>query len=283
MDILALNEKPQPGLYNLAFYDYLSLKAVSRSDLSALRKSPAHAKWAKENPSKSTPALEFGEAFHCRLLEPKRFEAEYVVAPKFDRRTKVGKAAADEFAATHGGKSLIDAEDLVSVEEMFARVSDLEIGGKLLSVIATPESSIVWKDEPTGLICKGRIDADAPALNSLIDIKTTESAERQAFEQSIFKFGYHRQAAFYLDGMAAIGKPRAHFVIIAVEKSGPYSAALYRLKDEVIELGRRENRELLNLWKRCEESENWPGYPDKIQDIGIPAWAKRQIEENIGF
>lgn len=209
-------EHPLPGQYKLTFEDYLKLNAVSRSDLSELRKSPAHAQYARANHRASTPAMEFGEAFHCALLEPERFAAEYIVAPNIKRNTKEGKAAYAEWTEKNGHLKAIDEEDREKIDGMLASVRGLKVGDTLLSRIAETESTIVWRDLGTDLTCKGRIDADAPLLKTLIDVKTTQSAERAEFERSIFNYGYHRQAAFYLDGMNALGLDRTDYVIIAI-------------------------------------------------------------------
>ena len=80
--------------------DYRNDEAFSRSQLFKLSKSPAHFKYALENPEVETPALAFGTAFHAYVLEKDKFDSEYIVAPKLDRRTKEGKALAAQIEAS---------------------------------------------------------------------------------------------------------------------------------------------------------------------------------------
>ena len=59
--------------------DYRNDKAFSRSQLFKLSKSPAHFKYALENPDAETPALAFGTAFHAYVLERDKFDSEYIL------------------------------------------------------------------------------------------------------------------------------------------------------------------------------------------------------------
>jgi hypothetical protein len=78
-------------------------------------RSPAHYKAWLENPPEPTPAMALGRAFHCALLEPERFAATHVVAEKFDRRTKEGKAKAEAWEAENQGKIPLTPEQAEAV------------------------------------------------------------------------------------------------------------------------------------------------------------------------
>ena len=68
----------------------------------------------------------------------------------------------------------------------------------------------------------------------ILDFKTTLDARPSEFERSIFKYGYHRQGAMYLEAAAAHGIPAKHYVIIASEKVPPYGTCIYRLTEGAI-------------------------------------------------
>lgn len=75
----------KPGIYQpeqLNNETYHALEAVSKSDLDKINRSPAHYKYAKENPTPPTPAMERGTAVHMAVLEPDEFRRHY--APEFD-------------------------------------------------------------------------------------------------------------------------------------------------------------------------------------------------------
>lgn len=75
----------KPGIYTadqLPNEEYHALDAISKSDLDKINRSPAHYKYAKENPTPPTPAMERGTAVHMAVLEPELFARSY--APEFD-------------------------------------------------------------------------------------------------------------------------------------------------------------------------------------------------------
>lgn len=267
------------GFARLPSAEYHEIDRCSSHRLSMLRKSPAHLQHALANPETSD-AMRVGEAVHCAILEPSQFKSRFAVAPKVDRRTTVGKETWAKFCLENSHKTVISQDDLNSITGIREAINSNETARLLISSVGDVEVCGFWTDEATGLKCKMRIDARCQTLGALLDLKTTVCASRREFERAIFNYGYHRQAAFYLDGCKALGEFYEDYTIIAVEKEAPFALAVYRLKDDVIELGRKENAALMQLYATCERSGNWPGYPDLVQDIGLPAWAKRQIEED---
>lgn len=64
------------------------------------------------------------------------------------------------------------------------------------------EISFFWTDEATGEECKCRPD-DIVVIGDqhiLVDYKTTDNAETEAFRSSAIKYGYDLQAGMYLEG-----------------------------------------------------------------------------------
>jgi hypothetical protein len=59
--------------------------------------------------------MAFGTAVHTFVLEQDRFADEFVVAEKFDRRTKEGKEAAARFEEGNQGKTLITSEEMATL------------------------------------------------------------------------------------------------------------------------------------------------------------------------
>ena len=109
----------------------------------------------------------------------------------------------------------------------------------------------------------------------MLDLKTCVSAEYHAFQRSLATYRYYVQAAFYLDGATeATGEPHKDFIFIAVEKSPPFSVALYTLDKGSVEFGRQAY--LADLNRLCDYRENpelWPGYPCEIREMLLPNWA----------
>jgi hypothetical protein len=75
---------PKPGVHNVPFLDYVAWDALNWSTLKHFRKSAKHGRHALLFPADSTDDLRFGDAFHASVLEPERFEKQYVSMPKFE-------------------------------------------------------------------------------------------------------------------------------------------------------------------------------------------------------
>jgi exodeoxyribonuclease VIII len=139
------------------------------------------------------------------------------------------------------------------------------------------EVSALWDCPETGVRCKLRADILGNGMAG--DIKTTTDASPDSFMRTIASWSYHFQATHYINGLTALDLPIEHFCFIAVEKEEPFAVAVYRLRDDVLELVRPKLRGMLYKWKRCEEEGRWPAYSDEIQDIGIERWAAAKLEQ----
>jgi hypothetical protein len=239
-------------------------------------KSPLHAKEYMLHPPEPTPALTMGAAVHMATLQPELFDQHYAMAPECDRRTKDGKALYAAFQEEHAGATILSADDYMKCLLIAKSVRSHPVAARLL--VGEVEQSAAWQDSTTGVMCKGRFDV-VSKIGAITDLKTTCDASREAFERSIWTYGYYLQAAFYLNGAQALGLPADYFTFIAVEKEPPYAVAVYHLRGEVIDAGREELKPLMATYAKCIETGVWPGYAAEAVEIGVPAWAWRRLEE----
>lgn len=143
-----------------------------------------------------------------------------------------------------------------------------------------PEAS--WRTEGLlALQCRTDwFNAEGCALTDgrpyIVDIKTTESLSGEdfgSFERTVFKYGYHRQAGFYLPLVTEItGGPVFDFFFLAVEKVEPFGVAVYRMTDAACALGQDETLDDLRRLKRCYETQEWPNIDSTVRELGVPAW-----------
>jgi exodeoxyribonuclease VIII len=250
--------------------EYHSLPAANKSGMDKINKSPAHYIHEKLNPTPPTPAMVFGSSFHDALLLPAEFPNRYVAAPKFDKRTNAGKAAAAEFEAANVGKTLVDPEEMESIKGMADAIKAHPEASKFLAA-GTSELSCFWNDAETGVLCKARPDLLLDN-GTIVDIKTTNDASFSEFQKSIANFRYHVQAAWYLDGVKKF-QPADSFVFVAVEKKPPYAVAVYMIDEASIEKGREEYRKNLKIYAECLKTGVWPAYSEELQIISIPFWS----------
>lgn len=271
---------PQPGIYEGVEADvYRAWPAANNTDLTRIYEfSPMHAKYMRENPPEPTPALAFGSALHCAVLEPAKFAELYEVMPDFgDMRSSKNRDVRDAWIAANPGKRTVKADEHEIILNILQAVSFNAAASGVLGSPGPNELSAVFAHEENGCPCKLRADGWRPEWETVLDVKTTENASRAEFERSIAIYGYHRQAAFYLDGLRSLGLPAKHFAFICVEKKAPYGVAVYRLMEDAIEAGRDEIRRLVRIWKNCHDTGKWYGYEAQFQDISLPAWKVRQL------
>jgi hypothetical protein len=242
---------------------YISSSAIK----TIAKKSVSH--YLRQEPY-SGPALAIGSAFHTLVLEPELFEKEYLVlGKKIDRRTKAGKAemAAIEAEAIANNQSVVMANDHNMIQSMAKSVSENEDYQKALDNCAKEVSIYIEDFRIPGLdadlrvrvrpdaYCKDQICiGDTVYPNVVIDLKSCQDASPRGFKYAVYQFGWHIQAAFYLDLMTHVSKslgldePFNNFLLLAVEKSVPYSAQMYRLSDDMIAEGRKQYQKALRMW-----------------------------------
>jgi hypothetical protein len=280
---LGLDDPPaRPGIYpGLSFSDYHRIDAAHHSMLEGFSRTPAHAREAMLRPAESSVAQALGHAFHVCLLEPERFDLEYVVPPKFDRRTKVGKSGWKDWELNHPHALLIDQDEADLFRRMRDSVLSHTTARELLTGPGAAEFSIIWTDETTGLLCKGRIDrvGQLGGYSFIVDVKTTRNAAERAFSKDVASYGYHRQLAFYREGLTTLRPgPSRRCAIIAVEKDPPYCSAVHELDERALEQGWRESLAHLESLKRCKETGIWPGYDDGLGLMDLPPWAVDRLD-----
>lgn len=261
---------------------YRAVPAISPSGAKHLARSPAHYRAAIDTPAEETAAQRTGRAAHYAVLEPDTFATRCVPAPEISKRSNAGKAAHEEFAAQHPGCTILTASEYATAEAISAAVRAHPLIPALLAG-AEIESSLFWTNPETGAACKGRPDAlrfygDGGA--TVLDLKTTLDASPGAFARAVLNYGYHVQAAAYLEGLRTLGYEARDFIVIAVEKSPPYCCAIYRMPDAAIELGAKRWREACALFAECTERGEWPGYPADLRELQLPAWALSEFYQS---
>lgn len=263
---------------------------VGHSALVRILRSPEHFLYYTTAPFTPTPTMKFGTALHCAYLEPDLFASRYKTAPKFDRRTKQGKADAEAFEAlmTETGGEHIDEDDLQAVYAILAKLS-LHVKAASFRIKAVTEQSYFWIDEDTGITCRIRCDMlvvdEHGQIVAIVDLKTTTDASKEEFKRSICNFGYDVQSAFYTDAVKrAIGR-EVPFYFLTVESAAPHGVALYRMGERSIEIGRSKYRMALQLLQWCRENKSFPGYQPfgEEEEIDLAEWSIRQAQNQLGL
>lgn len=276
---------PEPGLHpDIPFEEYVAWPLLSNSKLGLMEKSPAH---FHHGGLEAKPEQKFGTAGHTCILEPPRYAREYVTGPDVKLNTKAGKLKWAHAETAADGRTLLRFNDGVLAETLRDSAHRVPFIHDLLSGAGRNELSIVWDCPHTGVRCKGRLDrfTTVDGYTSIVDLKCMADASRAKFSRSVAGFGYHRQAAMYLDGLAALDPDRdirRRYIFLVGEKSGCCPFGVYELDDESLRTGRILYISLLRRYLQCKETDYWPGYTDnEVESISIPKWD--QIEEGVNW
>jgi len=291
----------QLGVFDLTNEQYHASEGISRSKLWTFKQLP-YKFWHQymsgqyERP-KTSKAFYLGSLVHTMVLEPHLLQTEYALKPTLEklppevRLKDVGKEQfeqvkltrkevqdrnkllMDEFEKDLTSKAVVNEEDFALANAMRNAVManntavDLMAGAKF-------EKSIYWKHEATGLICKTRPDIWNGRI--VADLKTCNDAGYRGFQLAAYKDGYFLQAAMMYEGLKSIGEPFHNFVYVCVEKTEPYSVALYMLDDDALQFGIDMFHSLMERIAQCFEKNVWPDYG--ICKLTIPKYAT--IESN---
>lgn len=276
----------EPGVYDLPddvyHADPVPGGSLSSSGARKLLPPSCPALFAYEREHGRPPKSEFdiGHAAHKLVLG---VGPELVVVDAGDWRTKAAKEHRD--AAHADGKVPLLVHEHEQVQGMAAALRAHPIASALFRPDAgKPEQSLFWPDEPTGIWRRGRLDWLPGNRNGgrliVPDYKTTGSAEPGSLARSIANFGYFQQAAWYLEGVAALGlADNAAFLFVCQEKTQPYLVTVVELDYDALRIGFDRNRRAVEVYAECVARDEWPAYTNDIEQISLPSWAARQFEE----
>lgn len=277
-----LPEPLVPGIYDgIDNDDYHGGPGISKSGLDLVDRSPGHYWERYMNPEReedtNTDAQLVGSAIHCALLEPDAFDARYWLGPKVSNRgTNQWKDAAA--AAQEDGASLLLPKQYEYVMRMQRDVFRHPKAAYLLEAPGRTEVSGYAIDEETGELVRVRWDKLLTSGYQL-DIKKTQDARPDAFAKSVANFRYHVQQAMYSEVYAMLhdGLAPQGFIFLVIEERPPHAVRLYTVKAHDERIGSIQWRENLRTYHECRVNEHWPLYPENVQEIELPFWARKKM------
>jgi hypothetical protein len=258
----------------MTFDDYRRIDAVNFSTLKAMAESPLHYQDAVNYAKEATSAMDVGTAGHCMVLEPDQFPPRYSVWTGKVRRGKEW----DAFEAANADKTIITLAEYDGCKAMKDAVMAHTAAGPIFSSGGEAERVITWKDPETGIDCKGRIDW---LCGSVVDLKTTKSANPRVFAATAARYKYHAQMAWYRWGVeCATGLAEWPCHLVVVESARPYDVVVYTLDELTLGAGLDECRGLLRQVAECRASGRWPGRYGGETTLNFPNWAFTNDEDS---
>lgn len=255
---------------------------------------PAHFKAALGRAGQEEPnrTFDLGKVVHALVLgDGDEFEVVQALTVKKERydakdySTVSAQAHRDLIYAD--GKVPVLRSELDAAEEMAKSVREHSTANALLAN-GSPEVSLFWIDEETGVKCRARLDwlpAVVKGRRMIVpDVKTAKTAAPREFARSVADFAYFGQHLHYLDGIRALGIDHdPAFVFVAIEKTDPYLVSV------VEALTNKDDRSLARalvdhtrrIYAECTAADRWPGYGEQVHRIEMPAYWRYRMEEEL--
>ena len=215
---------------------------------------------------KESAAFTLGRAAHSLILEGRHaFDRDYIVCNgPVNPRTgepfgKTTKAYADWLEEQD--REVISEKDFGFIMKLQAAVC---VHPEAVKLLAKGEAEGVVRACCCGVPCQIRLDWFNPDYG-IVDLKTCDAL--RWFESDCRRYGYIHQMAFYRMVLRAVSGTTFPVYMIAVEKNEPFSAGVWKLTDEVLDLAEKTNKAALNRYRECDNSGIWPTGFEEIRII----------------
>jgi hypothetical protein len=221
-----------------------------------------------------TPAMRLGSAVHSLVFGG----PDVICAPPVDRRTKAGAAAWREFEDASKGKIILTLDEFMTADRTAFVVRNHEIAKQYIEA-ATQREFVVTATHKNGMPIKAKIDAVSDYDNAvtILDLKTTRDPYPSSWPRNLWRYGYHRQAAWYLQF-----KQTANWLWIVVGTDATSECFVYAPDKHALDIGRSENEAAMMRLAECVRNGNWK-HPQSsiICDAELPRWYVEQGLVNV--
>ena len=278
---------PKPGIYEgIPFSEYMRWNCFSKSMTGPALRSGLHLRHYIESSREGTYAMDLGSLVDCLLLEPQTFNEVFVVRPDtytnekdlvkpWSNNAKVCK----QWNADNADRIILKSATIETAETMVNNIMNHAEAAAIIQD-SKKQVSIVWEDEETGILCKGR--PDIVHGDMIWDLKTTIDASPEQFTRTIGNGGYHIQAGIYSGAWYNATNTTTKFGFMVCESEKPHGVALYEMGNDSMIAGQLVFKRALA--KVADYIENGlQGYSAFAEPIGAPRWmVDREIEMHEG-
>lgn len=250
---------------------YFQEPGLSVSFLKLFDRGPAYAFTGWE----PSAAMREGTLIHTYLLENDLFFQRYVVAPP-ECQNRKNKPYPEFAKSIDDGREIILQREFDGLARIADRIGEFQFlpGTTVGSVLkdAKKEHAFFWQDGDT--LKKGKMDLliEINGHAVIMDLKTIDNAND--FPRSVNQYSYHRQAAWYIDGVSAITGLPTLFYFLCVEKDAPHGVKMFELDPDYITAGRVANARSVagyQSWKSA-GADMLITYPNGVETIYKPKW-----------
>lgn len=208
----------------------------------------------------------------AHIIQAKTKEGETVS----DWRTKAAQDERDKARAAGKIPILLKHWDRITamVDAARTQLDAHKQARDVFTEVGKAEQTLVWTDDH-GVICKARLDWLRNDYTRIGDYKSTgSSVNPEAMARFAVSQHWDIQAAFYRRGVQKITGKDPDFLFIAQEDSQPHALTVVGMAPSFNWYGEKRVQAAIDLWAKCLEKDDWPGYPDKIVYPDLPSYAE---------
>ena len=256
--------------------EYHARPELSSTGARRILDSPARFKYWQDHPQPPKQVFDVGSAAHTKILGVGAniitYPVEHLTPSGNISTSKATKAWEDEQRSN--GLIPITLQVARRVDRMAEAVLADADARQLLESVKGREVSIV--QEVAGVPCRARFDLYDGIKAG--DLKTARDASPRGFNRSVGTYGYHLQQAFYSDvHYAETGDQLQSFKFLVVEAAAPHLVGVYDLDPMWMDIAAGKVFNARETYKRCVETNTWPGYG--AATLTAPTWAVFEGEE----
>lgn len=249
--------------------NFLETRPLSKSSLMAFIKSPKHYIKYVEERKKETEAMREGKVLDIMLLTPGLINEKLVIVDKIPGAyTKGFEPFMEQFKGT--GNIPTTDEEIERINKAIKGMRATPEVNMYLESIKRIQIELKWRNKENNLPLIGYADAISEISEELFlwDLKKTKDADPINFVKDIYKYGYHIQAACYLDAYHKIYYKFPYFVNIAVELQEPFNCSVMFYESKTIEEAKDEFFGALKAFRYCMDNNLFHmGYEFRLMNI----------------
>jgi hypothetical protein len=208
--------------------------------------------------------------------DPKVHPSDLFVTPPADVLSSNGQRRGKAYSTwlEEQTREVVSDTEMEKAVIMADRIKGNPLAMELIESTVCTQRCIFW-ESPEGHKLKIRADGDDGRVPW--DLKTT-SAPIDAFPGKAVQYGYHHQAAMYLDGFAAMGlldDPYAtDFKFLVVQSIPPYRVRVTIFPQQVVDYARAQVYDALEEMRDAEASGCYFDPADlTVTTMDVPRWA----------